>query len=140
MNMKLTQYYKEKQNIIAVVITIIIGFSIYCLFFTSTKEKPINFDKETIGKITIYNNYSTTTQRLIYNTRVQSKIGNIYRTKNSVEVPGYIMIDNKIISGSSSVDIYSDIVNDKIKTDDIGNFKIPAFVGDPRYESIYGKL
>jgi len=45
-------------------------------------------ERKAIGKAIIYNNFSDKTQRLIINTRLKTKDGLVYKTRESVDVPG----------------------------------------------------
>ena len=60
----------------------------------ATAEKEVS--QKASGKIIIYNNYSTVSQRLINNTRFEANSGKIYRINSSIVVPGYKKVDGKI--------------------------------------------
>ncbi len=82
------------------------------------------------GKIMIYNNFSSESQRLIVRTRFETKEGLIYRIAESVAVPG---------NGSVEAEIFADESGDKYnikKTD----FTIPGFKNDAnRYKNFYAR-
>jgi hypothetical protein len=86
------------------------------------------------GTITIYNEYSTTPQRLIKNTRFQSSSGKIYRIRESVEVPG----KKNSTPGSIDVTVFAEEPGD---TYNMGpdTFQIPGFVGLPQEGKVYGR-
>lgn len=108
---------------------------------TATEDKEVSIKAS--GKIIIYNNYSATSQRLINNTRFESKNGKIYRINTSVIVPGYKKVDGKIVPGSVEATIFADQAGESynMKLSDLtGDFKIPGFKGDPRYQGFYGLL
>lgn len=65
-------------------------------------------DAKASGTITIHNTALTTPQRLIKNTRFESKDGNIYRIRESVVVPGYTEKDGSRVPGSLEVTVYAD--------------------------------
>jgi len=107
----------------------------------ATEEKEVN--QKASGIIIIYNNYSTVSQRLINNTRFEANNGKVYRINSSVVVPGYKKVDGKIIPGSIEATVYADQAGEEynLKLADLeGDFKIPGFKGDPRYEGFYARL
>lgn len=107
----------------------------------ATEEKEIS--AKASGKIIIYNNYTSASQRLINNTRFESKNGKIYRISNSVVVPGIKKVDGKNVPGSIEATVYADEAGEGYNlnlSDLAGDFKIPGFKGDPRYDSFYGLL
>lgn len=107
----------------------------------ATEDKQVSL--KATGKIIIYNNYSTATQRLINNTRFEANNGKIYRLSNSVVVPGLKKSGDKTIPGSIEVTVFADQAGESfnLKLSDLaGDFKIPGFKGDPRYQGFYGRL
>lgn len=106
----------------------------------ATQDKDVS--QKATGKIVIYNNYSTAPQRLINNTRFEANNGKIYRLSNSVVVPGQKKSEGQIIPGSIEVTVFADQAgeNYNLKLADLtGDFKIPGFKGDPRYQSFYAR-
>lgn len=104
-------------------------------------EKDVS--QKASGKIIIYNNYTSATQRLTNNTRFESKDGRIYRINSSVVVPGYKKVDGKIVPGSIEATVFADQAGEDYNlklTDLAGDFKIPGFKGDPRYTDFYARL
>jgi hypothetical protein len=100
-------------------------------------------ERKATGKAILYNNYSTSKQRLINNTRLDTKDGLTYRIRQSVEVPGIKTIAGVKTPGSVEVEIIADMPGDKynMKLSDLkGDFTIPGFKGDPRYSLFYGRL
>lgn len=107
----------------------------------ATEEKEVN--QKASGKIVIYNNYSTVSQRLINNTRFEANNGKIYRINSSVIIPGLKKIDGKTIPGSIEAIVYADQAGEdyNLKLADLtGDFKIPGFKGDQRYLGFYARL
>lgn len=108
---------------------------------TATEEKEVS--QKASGKIIIYNNYSTASQRLINNTRFETKDGRIYRINTSVVVPGLTKKDDIVIPGSIEVEVYADQPGESYNlkiADLVGDFTIPGFKGDPRYNNFYARL
>ena len=106
----------------------------------TTEEKEVS--QKATGVIVIYNNYNTSSQRLINNTRFEANNGKIYRISSSVIVPGYKKVDGKIVPGSIEATVFADQAgtdyNFKL-SDLIGDFKIPGFKGLPQYQSFYAR-
>lgn len=95
------------------------------------------------GKVTLYNSFSTQSQRLIAGTRLANDTGRIYRLTSSVVIPGYTSSGGKTTPGSVSTTITADQTGESYnisKTDSISDFKIVAYKGTTKYESIYGRL
>jgi hypothetical protein len=107
----------------------------------ATEEKEVT--QKASGKIIIYNNYSTAPQRLINNTRFEANNGKVYRISSSVVVPGTTKTGGQIIPGRIEATVFADQAGDayNMKLSDLtGDFKIPGFKGDPRYNSFYARL
>ena len=95
------------------------------------------------GKIIVYNNFSAAPQRLIINTRFESGKGLIYKIPESIVVPGFNSVGGKRIPGSVETKIFADEPGNKynMKVSDLkGDFKIPGFKGDKRYDYFYARL
>ncbi len=114
---------------------------LYTLATTSiskTKELALSDQKsvqaKASGKIIIYNNYSSDSQRLIKNTRFESSAGKIYRITQSVTVPG------KTASkpGSVEVTVYADSVGPEYNSAPT-DFTIPGFKGTPQFTGFYAR-
>ena len=100
-------------------------------------------EKKAIGKAVLYNNFSTSKQRLIINTRLETKNGLIYKTRQSVEIPGIKTVNGVKTPGSIEVEIIADDVGDKYNmnlSDFKGDFTIYGFKGTPKYSLFYGRL
>src|SRR3989344_2470358 len=103
---------------------------------TETIEKEVS--KKALGKIRIFNEYSTASQRLIKNTRFESPTGKIYRIDCCVDVPGMTVSGGKKTPGSVVVNIYADIPGESYNSAPT-DFSIPGFKGDPRYAKFYAR-
>lgn len=99
-----------------------------------------NVSKQATGNITIYNNYSTASQRLIANTRFAAPDGKIYRVHNSVVVPGATKkADGTLTPGSVAADIFADSPGADYNRSGDTTYTIPGFQGDPRYSKFYAE-
>lgn len=101
----------------------------------SRKEK---IEERASGKIVIYNDFNSFSQRLIKNTRFETPEGLIYRINKSVVVPGQSVKNGEKIPGSVEVTIYADEVGEKYNTG-LTDFIIPGFKGSPRFEKFYAR-
>jgi len=105
------------------------------------EEKEVS--QKATGKIIIYNNYSSAPQRLINNTRFEANNGKIYRINSSIIVPGTTKVAGKTLPGSIEATVFADQPGEafNLKLSDLaGDFKIPGFKGDIRYQSFYARL
>jgi hypothetical protein len=115
-----------------------------------TVSKKVDPDSEqqssikAVGKAFIFNEYSTSKQRLIVNTRLETSDGLIYKIKQSVDVPGFKMEGDKKIPGKIEVEIIADEAGEKynMKVSDLkGDFTIPGLKDSKsKYEGFYGRL
>jgi len=97
-----------------------------------------NVSRAASGPITIYNAYSTESQRLIARTRFESPDGKIYRIQDSVEVPGATKkADGSLTPGSLIATVYADAPGASYNKSGETRYTLPALKGDPRYEGMY---
>ena len=103
---------------------------------SNIEEKEV--DKKASGQIVIFNDYNSSSQRLVKNTRFETPDGLIYRINKSVIVPGKKNKDGKIIPGSVTVTVYADSPG---KEYNIGlvDFTIPGFKGTDRFSKFYAR-
>lgn len=96
-------------------------------------------EKRSSGQITIYNNHSTSPQKLISSTRFETPDGLIFRIPTAIVVPGYTKnAKGEITPGK----VEATIVADKPGSDfNIGlvDWTIPGFKNDPKYKTFYAK-
>lgn len=95
------------------------------------------------GKVTVYNAYSTETQRLIAGTRLADKNGNVYRLTSSITIPGYKGSGSSITPGSTVVEVTADKPGEEyniLRGTGNDDFTIVAYEGTPRYSTMYAKL
>ncbi|OGC85147.1 hypothetical protein A3F55_01860 [Candidatus Adlerbacteria bacterium RIFCSPHIGHO2_12_FULL_53_18] len=92
------------------------------------------------GVITIYNGYSTESQRLIARTRFEAQSGNIYRIQESVDIPGATEEeDGSLTPGRETVTVYADAPGASYNSSGATSYTLPALKGDPRYETMYAE-
>lgn len=90
------------------------------------------------GTITIFNEYSTQSQRLITNTRFETAEGLIYRVKSPVTVPGYTTSGGDKVPGSIEVTVYADDPGESYNIAP-ASFTIPGLAGSPQFDSMYAR-
>ena len=107
---------------------------------SDTASKVVESDAEEFveqkssGSIVVYNAHSSTSQRLIAQTRFETPDGKIYRIQEGVTVPG--MSNEK--PGQLEVTVYADQPGADYNVG-LTDFKIPGFEGDSRYDDFYAR-
>ena len=96
---------------------------------------PTSVTKSATGTVTIYNNYSSESQRLDINTRLEGSNGKTYKTNKQITVPG--MTGNT--PGSIDVDVYATDPGESYNSSSILNFTIVGFKGTSKYSKFYAK-
>ncbi len=102
---------------------------------TASGEEEVSEQAE--GTIIIYNEYSTSPQRLIKNTRFESPEGLIFKIPESVEVPGYTENESgEIVPGTLTTEVFAESPGEQYN---IGptRFSIPGLEGTDQYEAMY---
>jgi len=98
--------------------------------------------KETLlksgGTIFIYNAYSSAPQKLVAQTRFETKEGKIFRIQNAIIVPGAKMVAGKLTPSSIKAEVMADAFGEEYN---IGPsyFTIPGFKESPKYAGFYAK-
>lgn len=120
-----------------------LGFELLTLDATGERQvkasgkEPVSVRAE--GKIFVYNTKSTSPQRLIKNTRFETKDGLVYRIKESIEVPG-VSKDSKgnDVPGSVVADVFADGTGEQYNIEP-SRFTVPGLKGGDQYDSVYGE-
>ncbi len=117
----------------------------YGASFSKIESKEVPADgrkqvtKKATGTITIYNAFSKDIQRLIKNTRFETKDGLIYRIDRSVDIPGMKVVNGESVFGSVEAVVYADEAGEKYNID-LADFTIPGFKSDAkRFAGFYAK-
>ncbi len=110
---------------------------------TSSVEVPASgqefIERKATGKIMIYNNFSTSPQRLIKNTRFETPNGLIYRLDNAINIPGKKTISGETVPGSIDANVTADQSGANYNGD-LKDFTIPGFKSDSaRYKNFYAR-
>ena len=109
---------------------------------TLEKEVPATgesyVERKATGTITIYNNFSSASQRLVKNTRFETPDGRIYRIGDSVVVPGRTGSGASAVPGRVDAIVTADAAGEAFNVQE-SDFTIPGFKGDPRYQGFYAR-
>lgn len=105
--------------------------------FAATGKSEIS-EQKARGKITIYNEFSSSSQPLVATTRFEAPDGKIFRLINGVVVPGTTSVGGEIKPGVIETEVIADKSGEE---HNIGPtiFKIPGFKGSAKYDKFYAK-
>lgn len=107
------------------------------------KQGPL-VQKKAQGTITIYNNYSSSSWRLVAGTRFANASGKVYRIASSVSVPGFTKAsDGSKIPGKISAKVSADQAGEdyNLSVDNsLGDLKIVAYKGNEKYDYFYARV
>jgi hypothetical protein len=95
-------------------------------------------EEKASGKIVVFNDFNTSSQRLIKNTRFETPEGLTYRINKSIVVPGQSKEGGETVPGSIEVTVYADEAGDKYNVG-LKDFIIPGFKGSPRFDGFYAR-
>lgn len=112
--------------------------NVLSLSFPATGQKNSSSQKAK-GKITVYNEFSETSQVLVSTTRFLSNDGKLFRLINTVTVPGMVIKDGKTEPGKAEAEIIADESGESFNIKE-ADFKIPGFKGSAKYDKFYAKL
>jgi len=102
-----------------------------------------NIQTKATGSVTLYNAYSSLSQKLVAGTRLANNSGLIYRLTSTTIIPGYTTSSGNTIPGSIAAAIVADQsgANYNISSSDpLSDFKILAYKGTPKYAGFYARL
>lgn len=86
------------------------------------------------GVVVIYNNFSSASQRLDIDTRLEGSNGKIYKTEKQITVPGM----NRSTPGSVEVGVYAAEAGPEYNSGPL-DFAIFGFKGTPKYSKFYAR-
>lgn len=96
-------------------------------------------EKKATGTVKLFNNNSTSPQKLLIDTRLTDASGKIYKTKVATTVPGQKLVAGKLVPGTVEVAIYADEAGESYNIGKDVELKIFGFKGGPKYNTIYAK-
>jgi hypothetical protein len=102
---------------------------------TLPKNSVKKVSKKAEGQIVVYNNNDTSSQKLIKGTRFSTVDGKVYRTQDSITVPG----KTDKTPGSTSAKVIADSEGESYN---IGKVKlnIPGFKGSAKFNNFYAEV
>lgn len=125
----------------------ILNYKVVTVNFNEYKTVPATdgplIQTKAKGTVTLYNNYSSTTQKILAGTRISSSNGLIYKTTWTVVIPAKKLVKGKMTPGSIDVGVIADQAGSEynIKVADYkDDFKIVAYKGSAKYTGFYGKI
>ncbi|MFZ2154085.1 MAG: hypothetical protein WAV16_02525 [Candidatus Moraniibacteriota bacterium] len=128
-----------KENLINLKIKTIEEESVLSLSFPATGDKKGSSNQKSKGAVTIYNEFSETSQVLVATTRLLSDGGKLYRLLDTVTIPGMVIKDGKTVAGQAEAEIVADESGEDFNIKE-GSFTIPGLKGSNKYDKFYAKL
>jgi len=104
--------------------------------FLASGEEQLEDKAE--GRITIYNEYSSSPQTLVATTRFESLNGKIFRILENITVPGAEIVENKIVPNTMEIKVVADQPGADYNIE-ATDFTIPGFEGTPKFSGFYAK-
>lgn len=93
-------------------------------------------DEKAVGNITVYNEYSADSVRLIKNTRFETPDGLIFRIPESVVIPGR----RGTVPGQVTVTVFADQTGEKYNIGPVEKFTLPGLKSTPdMYAGVYAR-
>lgn len=124
-----------------------LDYELLTLNYTATTslegKLSVGTETRTKGVVTIFNTYSATPQTLVAGTRIQDTKGRVYRIDYQVSVPGYKMVGTTKKAGSVDVRVTAQAPGPEYNmslSDLTGDFKLPGYIGSPKYTGFYARL
>lgn len=104
--------------------------------YPTTGKKHIT--SKASGEITVFNEYSSNSQKIVSGTRFLSKEGHLFRIKDLIVIPGFSRIEGNDIPGQITVMVYADQPGEKYNIEPT-SFTIPGLQGSAKYSSVYAR-
>lgn len=119
-----------------------LAFSVIQLSGTKSINVPASGQQQVStkasGTIIIYNDNSTSAQKLVVTTRFETSDGHIYRIPSAISVPGKTTVNGKDVPGSIAVTVVADQAGADYNIG-LSDFTLPGFKGDPQYTTVYAR-
>ncbi len=106
--------------------------------FTFQATGTENVEERAEGTIEVYNEYNSAPQTLVQNTRFISSGGKLFRTTETVQVPGARVENGDIVPSSITVQVRAAEPGEEYNIDPT-TFSIPGFKGTDKYYGFYGE-
>jgi hypothetical protein len=95
-------------------------------------------NRKASGTVVLYNDFNTSDQALVANTRLETSDGLIFFLKERVTIPGRKTVGGKSVPGSVTANIEASEAGEKYNVG-LKDFKLVAYRGTDRYNKIYGR-
>ncbi len=112
---------------------------------TKSGSKIVENSNETVslpskygGTIDIYNAYSASAQKLVAQTRFETKDGKIFRIQKEIIVPGAKMSGSSLVPSFIKAEVISDAAGEEYQIES-SFFTIPGFKGTVKFAGFYAK-
>ncbi len=127
---------KEKSiNSVPFTLTMVSGSDYKDIVLSSSKEAS----EKAKGSITLYNEYSSKSVKIIANSFISDENGKTYKTDSTVSIPGFTLDKNKkVIPGKISVNITA-FLSGEAYNGNPKDFTINSYKGTDKFKKIYGK-
>ncbi len=108
-------------------------------FKASGKVTETYNDNKIRGNLTVYNEFSSSLEVFVPQTRFITEEGQVFRSVSSVRLPGYTKQAGEVIPGKTVIEVVADKEGDEYL---ISNQKltVPGLKGGERYEKIYAMV
>ncbi|MEX2144765.1 MAG: hypothetical protein WD712_00060 [Candidatus Spechtbacterales bacterium] len=106
--------------------------------FTFEATGTAQLEERAAGHIRVYNEYSSLPQTLVESTRFLSANGKLFRTTQTVVIPGAEIEGGQIVASSIIVPVVADEAGADYNISPT-TFSIPGFSGTDKYTKFYGK-
>jgi len=90
------------------------------------------------GTIIVYNDNSTSAQKLVATTRFETADGHVFRIPSAISVPGKTTVNGQDVPGSIAVTVVADQPGADYNIG-LSDFTLPGFKGDPQYTTVYAR-
>lgn len=98
-----------------------------------------SIERKATGKITIYNEFSGSSQPLVAGTRFETPDGKIFRLKDRVVIPGAKTDGGALVPSSIEADVVADKAGESYNISPVSKFTIPGFKGTAKYDTFYAE-
>ncbi|MCK4892197.1 MAG: hypothetical protein KAS78_06020 [Candidatus Pacebacteria bacterium] len=105
--------------------------------YPTTGKKQVQ--EKASGEIMVFNEYSSSPQRIVASTRFLSKeSGKLFRIKDAVTIPGFSRVEGVDVPGQIAIKVYADKIGEEYN---IGSdsFHLPGLQGSAKYAAIYAR-
>lgn len=124
-----------------------LGYQIISISDQSSKTIPATdgplVQTKAKGSVTLYNSFSSTTQRIVAGTRLANNDGLVYKTTTSVTIPGKKIVQGKLVYGSIVVGVIADQAGSNYNMKPLelkGDFKFVGYKGTDKYDGFFGRI